>query len=641
MKKTLKISGILVTILSISVGFCTKGVAQFTSRQQTEIINKTDSLITLYNTYGTFVEEVGYCSSNAARHYADLFEKEALLFDDLDAKNHQIKTGLFVKGYIEKAKSIFPNCLSKAEFTIAERGNPLGEKNNIFELTLTGEKLIMAYFNNTYYTYTFKNYQITIAFDKNLQNFHILRTSLKGLSITPPEKPIDVNFIVTGPDNKPMPNVSVLLKLDGVEFEKKLTDQAGNIRFKELPPEIRQVEIEAISLENPNMKYSELVSFKIFAKPGFNITLAEEKPVTLKIYLKDERSGVKLTNASVTLYWNGQESKMKTNEGGYCETEINSGTRNLTIWAHSLGYIDKTETKAYLPIDRQIKLTLKKECIPQYFRLSLAYGFILTDKGLPASGEFTDWQMSTKKWSGFNLGYELFPKSMKILILDAGLFGQLAFTHQTFDLSARTGYSTIENFRDPDQSIGTLHVSTPNLNETYSIYNLILSAGITLRYSLMPYLNLHTSICPSLYIVPSLTHTYSIGTSHFYGSYGNSYWGTTFEELERYGYEMVPIENMLVQDVIKSTGFGFTFQAGGEYVINNKIGLTFELVYSGMFSNMLTSSENNSLASIRYLDETDNPKKEYQYFGMLNTCDSFRWSNVGLQVGVRYTFKHP
>jgi hypothetical protein len=647
MKKTTKTARLILLILGLSIGSFSTTYSQFTDRQQTEIIIKTDSLITLYNAYGTFFEEVGYCSSIATANYAKLFDQDALLFDDLDTQNHQLKAGLFVEGYIEKARSIFPECLRKAEFVITERGKPVPGQNNTYQVILTGDKEIMAITdikNFKLYRHTFKNYQVTVAFDKDLNNFRILNTGIKGQTIITPPKPVDISFIVKGPDGKPMPNVSVLLKLDGAEFQRKPTDENGEISFKKLPPETREVTIEAISLENSNMKYADVRKFQDLASKKNIIQLTEEKPIAFKIYIQDAKNGEKLKNALVRVSWAGQGTDLKTDAAGFCEIEMNSGTRNITILAQAEGYISLSRNVSRLSPNRHTeKLELKKKPLPQYFRVSLASGIMLTNKEAPQYGEFIGWQMNTNKpLMGFSLGYEIFPNSMRLSFLDIGLFGQLTLAKQQFDLKARSASSSVGDFADPDNGTATLNVSMNNLQEDYSFVNLVLSAGIVVHYQLIPeVVALHASLGPSLFLVPSVTHNFTDGNSAFYGTYGDDFFGTQFHQLPRYGYTNVTSNEMVSQKSLKSLGIGYTAQLGGLYILNDKFGLTLELIYTGLISNMLIENNNNYLAYIQYLDESGYPPKEYQYFGMLNSRDSFRWSNVGIQVGVRYTFKQP
>lgn len=647
MKKTIKAAAFTLVILGITIGFHASSFAQqFTGSQKTEIIIKTDSLINLYNTYGTFFEEVGYCSSIAAGNYVRLFEKDAILFDDLDIKDHQLKTGLFIQDYIEKARIIFPECLRKAEFKLSERGNPVQGKNNNFLVTLTGEKEIMAITDPEkleLYRHTFNNYQITIAFDKDLKNFRIENTGIKGLPISPPPPPVDVSFIVRGPDGRPMPEVSVELKLDGAEFQRTKTDENGEVSFRKLPSNVKQVSISAVSLENPDLKFSDSRLLQEIKDKKILISVAEEKPIALKVHLQDAKSKEKISQAYVIITWAGKEIKRVTDNAGFCEAEINSGARNITIWAYAEGYISQSINIRQISPGRPIRIELKREPLPQYFRASLYSGVMLTNKEVPQHGNFNSWQMnSNKPLLGLNLGYEIFPKLMKLTFLDLGLFGQLTFAKQQFDLKAASASCSVDNFIDPDKSNGTLNMSIDSPIDKYSLLNTVLSAGIVAHYQLIPgMVALHASIGPSLLIIPSLTHDFAAGNSAFYGTYGNDFFGTPFYQLTRYGYNDVASSKMIMQKSLKSLGVGITLQAGGLYTLNDKIGLSLEITYSGLINNMLYENDHNYLAYIQYLDESSAPKIEYQYFGMLNSQDSFRWANLGIQLGVRYTFKSP
>lgn len=644
MKKTIKAAAFTLVILGITVGLFTSAFAQqFNSKQQTEIIIKTDSLINLYNTYGTFFEEVGYCSSIAAGNYARLFDQGALLFDDLDTKDHQLKTGLFIQDYIEKARIIFPECLRKAEFKLSERGNPVQGKNNNFQVTLTGEKEIMAITDPEkleLYRHTFNNYQITIAFDKDLNNFRIENTGIKGWIIFPP---VNVSFIVKGPDGRPMPDVSVELKLDGKEFQRISTDENGEVSFKKINPNVKQVFISAVSLENPDLKFSDSRLLQEIKDKKIPISVAEEKPIALKVHLQDAKSKEKISQAYVIITWAGKEIKRVTDNSGFCEAEINSGARNITIWAYAEGYISQSINIRQISPGRPTRIELKREPLPQYFLANLAAGIMLANTEAPRNSNFIDWQMiRNKPCFGLNLGYEIFPKLMKLTFLDLGLFGQLTFAKQQFNLKAASASCSADNFIDPDKSNGTLNMSIDSPIDKYSLLNTVLSAGIVAHYQLIPgMVALHASIGPSLLIIPSLTHDFAAGNSAFYGTYGNDFFGTPFYQLTRYGYNDVASSKMIMQKSLKSFGVGITLQAGGLYTLNDKIGLSLELTYSGLINNMLYENDHNYLAYIQYLDESSAPKIEYQYFGMLNSQDSFRWANLGIQLGVRYTFKSP
>jgi len=235
----------------------------FSKSDQNKINRNVDSLLNLFQKYGSFTKDEETISNEYVNEFSKLFSSlNIIVINDLDAEGKTPKE-LPLSNYINNAKTWYKTGLGLG-ITIDNRTTPILEKDYYISIITVNKSILGYYKDNIRYEQTFKQ-DFYIKIDKTLNSFKIDRISPHGNVVIVPtdqshDKKVSVDISTNASNNQNKLNEAYLNNIQfadklfiqkDYENSKKYYEKAKALKPNEDLPKLKIKKIENILDRGP------------------------------------------------------------------------------------------------------------------------------------------------------------------------------------------------------------------------------------------------------------------------------------------------------------------------------------------------------------------------------------------------------